>query len=46
MGSLWVFGILDRERKLIIQDIDGYQVPSEIEELVRKTLLVGILEQT
>ena len=42
MGSLWVFGILDRDRKLITQDIDGYQVPSGIEELV--SILVGILE--
>ena len=42
MGSLWVFGILNREEKLITQDIGSYRVPDDLEDLVR--VLVGILE--
>lgn len=42
MGSLWVFGVLDRGAKLITQDIGGYRVPDDLEDLVR--VLVGILE--
>ncbi|MGD1950616.1 MAG: hypothetical protein ACFB14_13360 [Leptolyngbyaceae cyanobacterium] len=42
MGSLRVFGVLDRGAKLITQDIGGYRVPDDLEELVR--VLVGILE--
>ena len=41
-GSLWVFGVLDREAKLITQDIGGYRVPDDLEDLVRVS--VGILE--
>ena len=43
MGSLWVFGVLDREAMLITQDIGGYRVPDDLEDLVR--VLVGILEE-
>ncbi|MBT9316107.1 hypothetical protein [Leptothoe spongobia] len=42
MGSLWVFGVLDRGAKLITQDIGSYRVPDDLEDLVR--VLVGILE--
>ncbi|MEM8808319.1 MAG: hypothetical protein AAGF01_20045 [Cyanobacteria bacterium P01_G01_bin.38] len=42
MGSFWVFGILDSKAKQITQDIGGYQVPDDVEDLVR--VLVGILE--
>ena len=42
MGSLWVFGRLDVEAKLITQDIGGYQVPDDVERLIR--VLVAILE--
>ncbi|MEM7795553.1 MAG: hypothetical protein AAF579_14020 [Cyanobacteria bacterium P01_C01_bin.118] len=42
MGNFWIFGLLDSEKKLIIQDIGGYQVPDDVEELVR--IFVGILE--
>ncbi|MEM9008583.1 MAG: hypothetical protein AAGE59_34370 [Cyanobacteria bacterium P01_F01_bin.86] len=41
MGYLWIFGVLDQQRKLITQDIGGYQVPDDVEDLVR--VLVGIL---
>lgn len=42
MGNFWVFGTLDRQTKHIIQDISGYQVPDDVEDLIR--ILVGILE--
>ncbi len=42
IGSLWIFGILDREAAQITQDIGGYQVPDDAEDLIR--ILVGILE--
>lgn len=43
MGNLWIFGVLNRQTKRITQDISGYQVPDDVEALVRT--LVGILEQ-
>ncbi len=43
MGNFWVFGRLNREAKRITQDIGGYQVPDDVEILVKT--LVGILEQ-
>ncbi|EKV02023.1 hypothetical protein Lepto7375DRAFT_4221 [Leptolyngbya sp. PCC 7375] len=42
MGSLWIFGALDQAEKMITQDIGGYRVPDDVEDLVR--VLVGILE--
>ena len=42
MGSLWVFGVLNKGAKLITQDISGYRVPDDLGDLVR--VLVGILE--
>jgi len=43
MGNLWIFGMLNRQAKRITQDIGGYQVPDDVEALVKT--LVGILEQ-
>ena len=43
MGRLWIFGVLDSRREVVFQDIGGYQVPDDVEELV--SVLVGILEQ-
>lgn len=42
-GNLWIFGRLNRQAKRITQDIGGYQVPDNVEALVKT--LVGILEQ-
>lgn len=42
IGSFWVFGCLDSQAKLVTQDIGGYKVPDDVEDLVR--VLVGILE--
>ena len=44
IGSLWVFGLLDKDARLITQDISGYRVPDDLETLVRA--LVGILEMS
>jgi len=41
IGSFWVFGCLDETAKLITQDIGGYKVPDDVEDLVR--VLVGIV---
>ncbi|NEO83378.1 MAG: hypothetical protein F6J87_03835 [Spirulina sp. SIO3F2] len=43
MGNFWLFGYLDAEAKQITQDLRGYQVPDDVEELVR--VLVGILQE-
>lgn len=43
IGSFWVFGVLDKALKIVTQDIGGYRVPDDIEDLMRS--LVGILEQ-
>ena len=43
IGSFWVFGCLDSNAKQITQNIGGYQVPDDVEDLVR--LLVGILQK-
>lgn len=42
MGNFWIFGLLDRPQKQITQDIGGYQVPDNVEELIQ--VLIGILE--
>ncbi|MEO0540004.1 MAG: hypothetical protein AAFZ80_03960 [Cyanobacteria bacterium P01_A01_bin.105] len=42
IGSLWIFGLLDREAGQITQDIGGYQVPDDLAALIQ--VLVGILE--
>jgi len=42
IGSFWVFGCLDGRAKLVRQDIGGYKVPDDVEDLVR--VLVGILD--
>ena len=41
-GNVWQFGKLDRETKLISQDIKNYDLIEDLEILVRS--LVGILE--
>ncbi|MEJ6484547.1 hypothetical protein N0Y54_25070 [Nostoc punctiforme UO1] len=40
-GDDWKFGTLDRQQKLITEDIKLYRVPEGLEDLVR--VLVGIL---
>lgn len=43
MGNFWIFGLLNRDKKQITQDIGGYQVPDDVEDLIR--VLVSLLEQ-
>ena len=40
-GSIWQFGLLDREKKKIAQDLDFYVVPTNLEQLLH--ILVAIL---
>lgn len=44
MGNIWQFGILHRQTKQILQDINLYRVPADLEDLVR--ILVAILEDS
>ena len=42
MGNIWQFAVLDTQKKEIIQDINLYQVPRDLLELLQ--VIVGILE--
>lgn len=41
-GDFWRFGRLDREEKLLRKDMNGYVLPSNLDELF--SILIGILE--
>ncbi len=43
MGNVWQFGVLDRGEKRIVEDINTYSVPRDLEEIVR--ILHGILTE-
>ena len=43
IGESWRFGKFDRANKMITQDLNMYNVPVNIEELVK--ILIGILEE-
>ncbi len=40
-GDIWKFGFLKRQEKQIIQDINLYRVPADLEELLR--IILGII---
>ncbi len=42
-GNAWQFGKLDVKNKLIIQDLNIYTIPRQLEELLK--ILIGILER-
>jgi hypothetical protein len=42
IGDIWRFGVLQRQSKLITEDMYVYQVPANLEELL--AILIGILE--
>jgi hypothetical protein len=42
LGDIWRFGILQREEKLLIKDMNAYIIPSDLEKLF--SILLGILE--
>ncbi len=41
MGNVWQFGFVERSEKRIVEDLDTYRVPADLEEVVR--ILVGLL---
>lgn len=41
IGNVWQFGILMRQQKHIIQDLNLYRVPADLEELLR--ILIAVL---
>jgi hypothetical protein len=42
MGNIWQFLVLNRTKKRIIQDLNLYRVPNDLEELMK--ILVGLME--
>ncbi len=42
IGDVWRFGKLERQSKLIYEDINSFSVPTDLEELIQ--MLVGILK--
>lgn len=42
IGDIWRFGLLNRQTKLITEDMYVYQVPANLEELL--AILIGILQ--
>ena len=43
LGNFWQFSILNRQEKRIVQDVNSYTVPTDIENLLQ--ILVGILAE-
>ncbi|MCP4657764.1 MAG: hypothetical protein GY856_20340 [bacterium] len=41
MGNVWQFGFVERSEKQIVEDINTYSVPTNLEDVVR--ILVGLL---
>jgi len=42
MGSMWQFGVLNRQTKIITKNIDAFLVPTDLESLF--AVFLGILE--
>jgi hypothetical protein len=42
VGNIWQFAILDRANKQVIQDVNLFKIPTELEELMR--VLIAILK--
>lgn len=42
VGNIWQFGVLHRQTKQVVQDINLYRVPTDVEDLLR--ILIAILE--
>lgn len=40
-GDIWKFGLLERQNKRVVQDINLYRVPADLEELLR--IVIDIL---
>ena len=41
MGEFWKFGLLDRKEKQVVQDIDSYGIPTDLEDVTQ--ILLGLL---
>ena len=41
IGNVWQFGVLDRQQKIITQDVSLYRVPADLNELLQ--ILIAIL---
>ncbi len=41
MGNVWQFGFVERSKKRIVEDLNTYRVPADLEEVVQ--ILVGLL---
>lgn len=41
LGDIWRFGLLKRQERLVIQDIELYRVPTDLMDLAQ--ILIGIL---
>ncbi|MBC6480201.1 MAG: hypothetical protein GDA56_22870 [Hormoscilla sp. GM7CHS1pb] len=41
-GDIWNFGLLQRDRKSVVQDINLYRSPADLEELLR--ILMGVIQ--
>ena len=44
IGNVWQFGVLNRQLKQILQDINLYRVPADLEDLLR--ILIAILKNS
>jgi hypothetical protein len=42
IGKVWQFGRLDRQDKIVVQDLHLYRVPEDLKDLM--AILVGILQ--
>jgi hypothetical protein len=42
IGNIWQFGLLQRENKLLIQDVNLFRVPADIEELL--SIMLNMLQ--
>lgn len=42
MGNIWQFGVLHRQTKQVVQDINLYRVPADLSDLLR--IIIAILE--
>jgi len=40
-GSIWQFGKLERSAKMVVQDVNLFRVPADVEEVLR--VLIAIL---
>jgi hypothetical protein len=42
VGDMWRFGLLDRDAKRIVKDIDSFRIPLDLNELFQ--VFLGVLQ--